>query len=96
VRADTTVFGGLALCRTGETAFTATDLALAQVVACRIATVVQTTRMYEQVTDERSRRAHLEAAVRKWVRVFDLAGWGAAIVDGYDYRLALYVGLFAG
>jgi two-component system, cell cycle sensor histidine kinase and response regulator CckA len=81
------VFGGMACCRTREGAFTASDLALAQVVARRIATLVQTARMYEQVTDERSRRAKLEAAVQKWVRVFDLAGWGAAIVDGSDHRL---------
>ena len=36
---------------------------------------------------EVGRRNRLEEALQKWIRVFDLAGWGAAIVDGTDLRI---------
>jgi two-component system, cell cycle sensor histidine kinase and response regulator CckA len=87
LRAEGKVLGGMALCRTRDLPFAATDLALIQVVARRVATAIQKARMYEQAADERSRSARLQEAVEKWVQVFDLAGWGAAIVDGSDFRI---------
>ena len=80
-------FGGMALCRTRGTPFHATDLAAAQVLARRTATAVESASLYEQTLDEQIRRARLEALLNKWIRVFDLAGWGAAIVDGADQRI---------
>jgi two-component system, cell cycle sensor histidine kinase and response regulator CckA len=89
------VIGGLALARTGNLPYHAADLAIAQVLARRIASAIQDSRLYEQAQDERTRRARMEAALRKWVRVFDLAGWGAAIVDGSDYRMEVVNPAFA-
>jgi two-component system, cell cycle sensor histidine kinase and response regulator CckA len=87
LRSGERVFGGMALCRIRDAPYEAADLAVAQVLARRVALGIQQAEMYERTLDEQDRRARLEAAVQKWVRVFDLAGWGAAIVDGADQRI---------
>jgi two-component system, cell cycle sensor histidine kinase and response regulator CckA len=81
------MFGGMALCRTGQDPFHAADLVVAQALARRTATAIETSQLRERSREEQSRRVRLEALLQKWVRVFDLAGWGAAIVDGINQRI---------
>jgi two-component system cell cycle sensor histidine kinase/response regulator CckA len=80
--------GALALARTGgERSFTATDLAVAQLVARRIVVAVETARLRATMDDAMRSRSRLERALRKWTRVFDVASWGAAIVDRGGLRI---------
>jgi PAS domain S-box-containing protein len=48
---------------------------------------IQAAELQGQALDERSRRNRLETALQKWIKVFDRAGWGAAVVDGEDQRI---------
>jgi two-component system cell cycle sensor histidine kinase/response regulator CckA len=78
----------MAFARTGERSpLRASDLAVTQVIARRIAMVIEAAEMRGRAGDERAHRVRLEDALQKWTRVFDLAGWGAAIVDGADQRV---------
>jgi two-component system cell cycle sensor histidine kinase/response regulator CckA len=70
-----------------EAQFQAADLAVAQMVARRAAAQIEKAALYERSRNQETQRTHLEDALQKWVRVFDLAGWGAAIVDGADQRI---------
>ncbi len=80
--------GGLALARIGQTTpFHAADLAFVQVVARRVAGLIQAVELHGQTVDEEKQRERLEAALDKWIRVFGVAGWGAAIVDAGDGRI---------
>jgi PAS domain S-box-containing protein len=88
LRARGSVLGGIAFGRvTGDAPFHAADLATAQVIARRIAVALQSADLHERSSDEQTRRLRLESVLQKWIRVFDHAGWGAAIVDGEDQRI---------
>ena len=41
----------------------------------------------DRLGNEEARRYRLEDTLQKWIRVFDRAGWGAAIVDAEDQRI---------
>jgi PAS domain S-box-containing protein len=82
------VIGALGLARTGAGGgFTAADLAVAQAVARRIVVAVETARLRASLQDAMRSRSRLERALRKWTRVFDVASWGAAIVDPVGMRI---------
>ena len=81
--------GALALARTFGSGkwYQASDLALAQIVARRTAVAIESAELRQRHQDEKHRRHRLEGALHKWVRVFDVAGWGAAIVDAEKLRI---------
>ncbi len=80
--------GALGLARTAsERAYSATDLAVAQVLARRVGVAVQTARLRGTMHDPERRNGRVEEALGKWTRIFDLAGGGAAVVDGVDRRM---------
>lgn len=88
LRSGGRIWGALAFVRTrGTPPFHATDLAVAQVIARRVAVVVESADLHDRSLDQEGRRSRLEDALQKWIRVFDLAGWGAAVVDGTDLRI---------
>jgi two-component system, cell cycle sensor histidine kinase and response regulator CckA len=88
LRAGGRVLGAVGFARRGGVSpYHAADLAVAQVVARRAAVAIETARLNDSAQDQEGRRARLEDALQKWIRVFDLAGWGAAIVDGTDGRI---------
>jgi PAS domain S-box-containing protein len=88
LRSGGSVLGGIAFARIIEgDQFHAADLATAQVIARRMAVALQSAELHGRALDEQSRRSRLEAALQKWIQVFDRAGWGAAIVDGQDQRI---------
>jgi two-component system cell cycle sensor histidine kinase/response regulator CckA len=88
LRSGGRILGAMAFSRVGEgEPFHAADLAMAQVIARRVAAAVDVTELQGRALDERSRRHRLEAALQKWIQVFEHAGWGAAIVDGLDSRI---------
>jgi PAS domain S-box-containing protein len=88
LRAGGRTLGAMALART-ETpqAYHAADLATAQVIARRAAVAIEQAQLEARAQVEVGRRNRLEEALQKWIRVFGLAGWGAAIVDGTDLRI---------
>ena len=88
LRASGRAIGGLALARseTGEP-FRAADFATAQVLGRRIALALESAMLQEHLEVEIDRRSRVGEAMHKWSRVFDLAGWGAAVVDGIDRRI---------
>jgi two-component system, cell cycle sensor histidine kinase and response regulator CckA len=83
------VLGALGLGLHGERGrrFRAMDLAVAQVIARRAAAAIANAELQERSREEAERRNRLEDALQKWIQVFDLAGWGAAIVDGGNLRI---------
>jgi PAS domain S-box-containing protein len=88
LRTGGATLGALALARLEHDApFHAADLATAQVIARRTAVALQQAELHGRALDEQSRRTRLEGALQKWIQVFDHAGWGAAIVDGSDWRM---------
>src|SRR3954451_14388297 len=89
------VAGAIAFGRTRENPFQAVDLALGQTLARRVSTTLEIARIYGRSADDEARRVRLEAAVQKWVQVFALAGWGAAIVEGPDRRIEVVNPAFA-
>jgi PAS domain S-box-containing protein len=88
LRASGRAIGGLALGRseTGEP-FRAADFATAQVLGRRIALALESAMLQENLELEIDRRSRVGEAMHKWSRVFDLAWWGAAVVDGIDRRI---------
>ena len=88
LRASGRAIGGLALGRseTGEP-FRAADFATAQVLGRRIALALESAMLQENLELEIDRRSRVGQAMHKWSRVFDLAWWGAAVVDGIDRRI---------
>jgi PAS domain S-box-containing protein len=88
LRASGRAIGGLALGRseTGER-FCADDFAMAQVLGRRIALALESAMLQENLELEIDRRSRVGEAMHKWSRVFDLAWWGAAVVDGIDRRI---------
>jgi two-component system, cell cycle sensor histidine kinase and response regulator CckA len=88
LRSGGRIFGGIAFAHTREReAFRAPDLAVAQVIARRLAVAIETGELHGRVQDEQTQSTRIQQALQKWTRVFDLAGWGAAIVDGSDQRI---------
>ena len=88
--------GAMALARTtSSTPFSSADLGVAQVLARRVAMAVETARLHRTIGEAERRHTRLEDALRKWSRVFDLAGWGAAVVDAADRRIEMVNPAFA-
>ena len=88
LRAGAVVIGGMAFARTDPaTPFGAADLAVAQVIARRAALAIESAGLHQRAREEKRRRDRVEDALQKWIQVFELAGWGAAIVDGVDGRM---------
>src|SRR3954468_2142903 len=87
LRSQGEVCGALAFSRTRETPFQAADLALAQILSRRVTVALEIARIYGRSMQDEAHRVRLEAAVQKWVRVFSVAGWGAAIVEGPDTQI---------
>ena len=89
LRAGGRVIGGLALARsvTGEP-FRAADFATAEVLGRRIALALESSLPAGEDLDvELDRRSRVGEAKHKWSRVFELAWWGTAVVDGIDLRI---------
>ncbi len=88
LRASGRTFGGLALARS-ETAepFDAADFAAAQVLGRRIALAIESAMLHAHLQLQIDQRSTLADVIDKWVRVFNLAWWGAAVVDGVDRRI---------
>jgi two-component system, cell cycle sensor histidine kinase and response regulator CckA len=81
-------FGALALGRVSQHApYGAADLAVAQVLARRIAVAVEAAQLGATLREAEKQNSGLEDALRRWTRVFDLAAWGAAVVDGRERRI---------
>jgi two-component system, cell cycle sensor histidine kinase and response regulator CckA len=87
LRSQGEVCGALAFSRTRESPFQAADLALAQILSRRVTVALEMARIYGRSMEDEAHRVRLEAAVQKWVRVFAVAGWGAAIVEGPDNQI---------
>jgi two-component system, cell cycle sensor histidine kinase and response regulator CckA len=88
LRAEGLIFGALALLRTQRIEqYSAMDLSAAQVIARRAAVAIQGSELHERLGNEEAQRYRLEDTLQKWIRVFDRAGWGAAIVDAEDQRI---------
>jgi two-component system, cell cycle sensor histidine kinase and response regulator CckA len=88
LRSGGQLFGAMAFARNEDaTPFYAADLAVAQVIARRVAVAIESAQLHERSLDQESQRSRLEDALQKWIQVFDLAGWGAAVVDGTDRRI---------
>jgi two-component system cell cycle sensor histidine kinase/response regulator CckA len=82
------LLGAVALARTTiDRPYHAADLAVAQVIARKAAVAIDSAELHQRAQDEATRRSRLEDALQKWIRVFDVAGWGAAIVDAADLRI---------
>jgi PAS domain S-box-containing protein len=87
LRSGGQLFGAMAFARNDAAPFYAADLAVAQVIARRVAVALESAQLHERSLDQEGQRHRLEDALQKWIQVFDLAGWGAAIVDGADRRI---------
>jgi two-component system cell cycle sensor histidine kinase/response regulator CckA len=88
LRSGGRIWGAMAFVRHDRTApFLAADLAVAQVISRRVAVAIESAHLHERSFDQESQRGRLEDALQKWIQVFDLAGWGAAVVDGTDRRI---------
>jgi PAS domain S-box-containing protein len=82
------LLGAVALARTTvDRPYHAADLAVAQVIARKAAVAIDNAELHQRAQDEATRRSRLEDALQRWIRVFDVAGWGAAIVDAADLRI---------
>jgi two-component system cell cycle sensor histidine kinase/response regulator CckA len=66
--------------------FHAIDLAIAQLVARRIALARDEVRLRSAAQPAETRK-RLEEALGRWLKVFHLTSWGAAVVDGSDQRI---------
>jgi two-component system cell cycle sensor histidine kinase/response regulator CckA len=88
LRSGGRVLGGLAFGRS-ETAtpFRSADFALVQVLARRVAVAIEGVRLQEDVQRDLNRAPEVAEVLEKWIRVFDAAWWGAAIVDALDQRI---------
>ncbi len=96
LRAGGRTIGGLALGRCEESeAFLSGDFAMVQVLSRRIALAMESAMVQEQLEREIARRSGLGEAMHRWIQVFDLAWWGAAVVDGYDHRIDMVNPAFA-
>jgi PAS domain S-box-containing protein len=88
LRASGRTIGGLALARSKPAEpFLAADFAAAQVLGHRIALALESVMLEENLESQLAQRSRIGEAMHKWIRVFDLAWWGAAVVDGTDRRI---------
>ena len=88
LRSGGRTIGGLALGRSETpTPFDSADFATVQVLARRVALAFDAALLQEHLQQRLERAPSIAAALEKWVRVFDAAWWGAAIVDGVDHRI---------
>jgi two-component system cell cycle sensor histidine kinase/response regulator CckA len=88
LRTGRRLLGAMALARSAEhEPYHAADLAVAQVIARKAAVAIDNAELHQRTQEETGRRSRLEDALQKWIRVFDVAGWGAAIVDAADLRM---------
>jgi PAS domain S-box-containing protein len=88
LRTGRRLLGAVALARTTvDRPYHAADLAVAQVIARKAAVAIDNAALHQRAQDEGTRRRRLEDALQRWIRVFDVAGWGAAIVDATDLRI---------
>jgi PAS domain S-box-containing protein len=88
LRTGRRLLGALALARTTpHLPYHAADLAVAQVIARKAAVAIDNAELHERTQEQLGRRTRLEDALQRWIRVFDVAGWGAAIVDAADLRI---------
>ena len=88
LRSGGTIFGAMALLRTPwSEPYHAMDLSAAQVIARRVSVAIEGLELHDRLDNEEARRFRLEDTLQKWIRVFDRAGWGAAIVDAEDRRI---------
>ena len=88
LRASGRTIGGLALARSdNDEPFRAGDFATAQVMGRRIALKLESTMLREELEHGLEQYSGVSEAIHKWIRVFDLAWWGAALVDGVDRRI---------
>jgi two-component system, cell cycle sensor histidine kinase and response regulator CckA len=88
LRTGRQLLGAVALARTtADRPYHAADLAVAQVIARKAAVAIDNAELHQRAQDEATRRSRLEDALQRWIRVFDVAGWGAAIVDAADLRI---------
>jgi PAS domain S-box-containing protein len=88
LRTGRRLLGAVALARTTvDRPYHAADLAVAQVIARKAAVAIDNAELHQRAQDEATRRSRLEDALQRWIRVFDVAAWGAAIVDAVDLRI---------
>jgi two-component system cell cycle sensor histidine kinase/response regulator CckA len=88
LRSGGQVLGAIAFARTDDVPpYHAADLAVAQVIARRVAVAIESAQLHERSVDQEGQQNRLEDALQKWIQVFDLAGQGAAVVDGTDRRI---------
>ena len=88
LRTGRRLLGAVALARTTvDRPYHAADLAVAQVIARKAAVAIDNAELHHRAQDEATRRSGLEDALQRWIRVFDVAGWGAAIVDAAELRI---------
>ena len=71
------------------------ELAVAQVLARRLGLAFEAARLRSAVLEVSHSHIRLEGALRKWTRVFDIATWGAAIVQPGAGTLAAVNDAFA-
>jgi two-component system, cell cycle sensor histidine kinase and response regulator CckA len=87
LRARERYWGAMVLGRTGHSPpYHAIDLAVAQLVARRLALALDQNRLHAGGQGGEGRR-RLEEALGRWLKVFHLTSWGAAVVDGTDHRI---------
>jgi two-component system cell cycle sensor histidine kinase/response regulator CckA len=88
LRSGGRTLGGLGLARTEtQQPFTPDEFAASKVLASRIAVGLESAVLQESLRSEIRQRPTIGEALTRWVRVFDLAWWGAAVVDGVDRRI---------
>ena len=88
LRAGGRVIGALALARSeSPLPFHAMEFATLQVLARRVAIAVESAMLRQDLQRRLSRVPAVAKAIDKWVRVFDAAWWGAAVVDVLDLRI---------
>jgi PAS domain S-box-containing protein len=88
LRSGGRTFGALALGRS-ETpaAFRSAEYATVQVLARRVAIALEGALLSRGLRKDLNRAPALAALLHKWIRVFHVAWWGAAVVDADDQRI---------
>ena len=88
LRSGGRTLGALALGRSeSQTSFSSAEFATVQVLARRVALAVDGALLHESLPQRVDRVPAVARALDRWIRVFDAAWWGAAIVDAADQRI---------
>ena len=88
LRSGGRTLGALALGRSeSQTSFSSAEFATVQVLARRVALAVDGALLHESLPQRVDRVPAVARALDRWIRVFDAAWWGAAIVDAMDQRI---------